>query len=102
MTILGKRMAVKKKINYKLDSNAWMSTYTDLMTLLLTFFVLLLSLSTMDKNRKLETKTQSIITLLFIAIPLLLTKNCGALIYRLSITIASANPQLRLRNCLIL
>lgn len=46
-------MAVKKKINYKLDSNAWMSTYTDLMTLLLTFFVLLLSLSTLDKSRKL-------------------------------------------------
>ncbi len=47
-------MAVKKKINYKLDSNAWMSTYTDLMTLLLTFFVLLLSLSTVDKTRKLR------------------------------------------------
>jgi chemotaxis protein MotB len=46
-------MAIKKKIEYKLDSNAWMSTYTDLMTLLLTFFVLLLSLSTIDKNRKL-------------------------------------------------
>ncbi len=47
-------MAVKKKTNYTLDSNAWMSTYTDLMTLLLTFFVLLLSLSTMDKSRKLS------------------------------------------------
>ncbi len=45
-------MAQKKKLNYVLDSNAWMSTYTDLMTLLLTFFVLLLSLSTMDKNKK--------------------------------------------------
>ena len=45
-------MAPKKKINYTLDTNAWMSTYTDLMTLLLTFFVLLLSLSTVDKNRK--------------------------------------------------
>ena len=45
-------MAKKKKINYTLDTNAWMSTYTDLMTLLLTFFVLLLSLSTVDKNRK--------------------------------------------------
>lgn len=53
MTVLGKRMAIKKKINYTLDSNAWMSTYTDLMTLLLTFFVLLLSLSTLDKSRKL-------------------------------------------------
>ena len=45
-------MAQKKKLKFTLDSNAWMSTYTDLMTLLLTFFVLLLSLSTMDKNRK--------------------------------------------------
>ena len=45
-------MAEKKKFNYVLDSNAWMSTYTDLMTLLLTFFVLLLSLSTVDKKRK--------------------------------------------------
>jgi chemotaxis protein MotB len=45
-------MAKKKKFIYTLDSNAWMSTYTDLMTLLLTFFVLLLSLSTMDKKRK--------------------------------------------------
>ena len=45
-------MAEKKKINYSLDTNAWMSTYTDLMTLLLTFFVLLLSLSTIDKKRK--------------------------------------------------
>jgi chemotaxis protein MotB len=31
-----------------------MSTYTDLMTLLLTFFVLLLSLSTVDKTKKLR------------------------------------------------
>lgn len=45
-------MATKKKINISLDPNAWMSTYTDLMILLLTFFVLLLSLSTIDKKRK--------------------------------------------------
>ena len=45
-------MITKKKTNYRLDSNAWMSTYTDLMTLLLTFFVLLLSLSTFDTKRK--------------------------------------------------
>ena len=45
-------MATKKKYTYSLDSNAWMSTYTDLMILLLTFFVLLLSLSTIDKKRK--------------------------------------------------
>ncbi|NLA75666.1 MAG: OmpA family protein [Deltaproteobacteria bacterium] len=47
-------MAEKKQINYSLDPNAWMLTYTDLMILLLTFFVLLLSLSTVDKNRKLR------------------------------------------------
>ena len=45
-------MAKKKKIITTLDSNAWMSTYTALMILLLTFCVLLLSLSTIDKNRK--------------------------------------------------
>ena len=44
-------MAKRKKIITSLDSNAWMSTYTDLMILLLTFFVLLLSLSTIDKKR---------------------------------------------------
>jgi chemotaxis protein MotB len=46
-------MAIPKKAHYKLDPNAWMVTYTDLMTLLLTFFVLLISLSTIDKSRKL-------------------------------------------------
>lgn len=45
-------MAQKKKTNITLDTNSWMSTYTDLMILLLTFFVLLLSLSTVDKRRK--------------------------------------------------
>ena len=45
-------MPEKKKVIYVLDTNAWMSTYTDLMVLLLTFFVLLLSLSTIDKKRK--------------------------------------------------
>ncbi len=45
-------MGTKKKVNYVLDTNAWMSTFTDLMTLLLTFFVLLLSLASIDKKRK--------------------------------------------------
>ena len=35
-----------------MDTNSWMTTYTDLMILLLTFFVLLLSLSIIDKERK--------------------------------------------------
>jgi chemotaxis protein MotB len=34
------------------DTNAWMTTYTDLMTLLLTFFVLLLSLSVIDSRKQ--------------------------------------------------
>ena len=42
----------RKKGETSLSTNAWMATYTDLMILLLTFFVLLLSLSTIDKRRK--------------------------------------------------
>ncbi len=45
-------MGKKKKIKYSLDPNAWMATYTDLMTLLLTFFVLLLSLSSTDNKKQ--------------------------------------------------
>lgn len=45
-------MATNKKASPKIDTNSWMATYTDLMILLLTFFVLLLSLSTVDKKRK--------------------------------------------------
>lgn len=45
---MGKSEKKQSKINY----NAWMATYTDLMILLLTFFVLLLSLATIDKRRK--------------------------------------------------
>lgn len=47
-------MANKNKEEPKTNTNAWMTTYTDLMTLLLTFFVLLLSLSIIDQERKLE------------------------------------------------
>ena len=36
----------------KQDTNAWMTTYTDLMILLLTFFVLLLSISTIDSRKQ--------------------------------------------------
>ena len=44
-------MARKKKAEPAADPNAWMVTFSDLVTLLLTFFVMLLSMSTMDINR---------------------------------------------------
>jgi chemotaxis protein MotB len=47
-------MARPKATENKIDTNSWMTTYTDLMTLLLTFFVLLLSLSVMDSRKKRE------------------------------------------------
>ena len=47
---MGKRRQAEETLN----TNAWMTTYTDLMTLLLTFFVLLISISTIDENRKRE------------------------------------------------
>lgn len=34
------------------NTNSWITTYTDLMTLLLTFFVLLISISVVDPNRQ--------------------------------------------------
>ena len=33
------------------DNNAWMSTFSDLLMLMLTFFVLLLTMSSMDKQK---------------------------------------------------
>jgi len=45
-------MAGKPKEETKTDTNAWMTTYTDLTTLLLTFFVLLLSIATIDDQNK--------------------------------------------------
>jgi chemotaxis protein MotB len=47
-------MPQPKKPENKIDTNSWMTTYTDLMTLLLTFFVLLLSLSVIDSRKKRE------------------------------------------------
>jgi len=45
-------MAKGKKTVTRADNNAWMMIYTDLMILLLTFFVLLLSISVTDQKRK--------------------------------------------------
>jgi chemotaxis protein MotB len=42
----------KKDEGLKADTNAWMTTYTDLCTLLLTFFVLLLSIATIDEKKR--------------------------------------------------
>ncbi len=43
-------MAKEKKPEKPQDPNAWMVTFSDLMTLLLTFFVLLLTMKAMDKQ----------------------------------------------------
>lgn len=45
-------MSKEKKVTEEPDTTGWMATYTDLMTLLLTFFVLLLSMSTIDQQKK--------------------------------------------------
>ena len=47
-------MAKREQEEEAANTNAWITTYTDLMTLLLTFFVLLISISTIDANRKRE------------------------------------------------
>ncbi|MDX8403412.1 MAG: flagellar motor protein MotB [Mariprofundaceae bacterium] len=45
-------MARKKKypVEYKADPEAWMTTFADLVSLMLTFFILLVSMSTLDKT----------------------------------------------------
>ena len=45
-------MAKKKKwpVEYAPNTEAWMTTFADLVSLMLTFFILLLSMSTMDKT----------------------------------------------------
>ncbi len=45
-------MPTKKKKETEINTGSWLTTYTDLMTLLLTFFVLLLSIAVIDKTRK--------------------------------------------------
>ncbi len=42
----------KEKEEEQQNTNSWITTYTDLMTLLLTFFVLLISMSVVDPNRQ--------------------------------------------------
>lgn len=48
-----KKMQRKKKKKNDINANAWMDTYADTITLLLTFFILLYSFSTTD-NKKLK------------------------------------------------
>jgi len=45
-------MARKKKwpVQYEANTEAWMTTFADLISLMLTFFILLISMSTMDKT----------------------------------------------------
>ncbi len=45
-------MARKRKwpVEYKPDPEAWMTTFADLVSLMLTFFILLVSMSTLDKT----------------------------------------------------
>jgi len=46
-------MAKRKKkypVEYKADPEAWMTTFADLVSLMLTFFILLVSMSTLDKT----------------------------------------------------
>lgn len=46
-------MAKRKKkypIEYKANPEAWMTTFADLVSLMLTFFILLVSMSTLDKT----------------------------------------------------
>ncbi|RLB14628.1 MAG: flagellar motor protein MotB, partial [Deltaproteobacteria bacterium] len=42
----------KKKQEQSQNTNSWLTTYTDLMILLLTFFVLLISISVVDANKQ--------------------------------------------------
>lgn len=44
-------MPRKKKKSYDVNSNGWMDTYADTITLLLTFFILLYSISSVDSQK---------------------------------------------------
>lgn len=50
-------MAKRKREGENSGNPAWLITFSDLMTLLLTFFVLLVSISTIDEMRRLEVLT---------------------------------------------
>ena len=42
---------MKKKVRPPEDTGTWMNTYSDLVTLLLTFFVMLYSMSSVDAEK---------------------------------------------------
>jgi|GEM_PF-3118989 len=44
-------MPVREKEEQKIDKDAWMVTFSDLVTLMITFFVMLLTMSNMDSSR---------------------------------------------------
>ena len=60
-------MARKKRKKSSGGGSSWLVTFSDLMTLLLTFFVLLLSMATMDKTKLVEVFTVFINDIGFIA-----------------------------------
>ena len=60
-------MARKKRKKSSGGGSSWLVTFSDLMTLLLTFFVLLLSMATMDKTKLIEVFTVFINDIGFIA-----------------------------------
>ena len=51
----------KKKKDEKMEGlPAWMATYSDMVTLLLTFFVLLLAMATFDDTKRVEAVFESL------------------------------------------
>jgi chemotaxis protein MotB len=52
---MAQRSGKKRESLAVMDSNGWLTTFADLVMLLLTFFVMLLSMSSMDAKKLKET-----------------------------------------------